>query len=253
MRAVCVCALLAALAGAAAGQEFEAVVVKPSHSLSNGSSSRGDRSQWTATNESLKNLIMRAYGVRDYQVEGPDWLASTRFDIAAKYPAGMPKDGDRYLAAQQAMMRKMLRDSFKLAVHRDSKVFPVYGLVVVKRGIKFKPAADTGSDIQNSDNGHFTGTCVSMSAFAAFLARREDQPVLDMTGLKGCYDLTMDWVPQPRQRAGGAGDTPIETDLQKGPTLEDAIQEQLGLKLEARKAPIEILVVDHAERVPLEN
>jgi uncharacterized protein (TIGR03435 family) len=92
-----------------------------------------------------------------------------------------------------------------------------------------------------------------MAAFADFLARQMDLPVLDMTGLNGFYDLTLDWVPEPRQsgenRAGGA----VETDIPKGPALPAALQEQLGLKPETRKAPLEIPIVDHAERAPAEN
>ncbi len=89
-----------------------------------------------------------------------------------------------------------------------------------------------------------------MSRFAEFLARRMDLPVLDMTGLTGVYDLTLDWVPETRQSSDSKA---VASDSPSGPALPEAVQEQLGLKLETRKAPLQIVVVDHAEKVPTEN
>jgi len=92
-----------------------------------------------------------------------------------------------------------------------------------------------------------------MDFLAEFPARRMDLPVVDMTGLKGFYDLTLDWVPEPRASRDSKGDAPVGADNLSGPTLPAALQEQWELKLEGRKAPVEILIVDHAERVPTEN
>jgi len=194
-----------------------------------------------------------AYGMKDYQVEGPEWLSGERFDIAAKYPGEIPKNREEYNAALHAMMQKMLVERFKLQVHRGEKTFAVYGLEVGKGGIKFKEVPDGDNHSQNSQNNHYVGTCVTMASFAEFLARRMDLPVLDMTGLKGFYDLTLDWVPEPRASGDSKSDVPAVADSPAGPALPIALQEQLGLKLETRKAPIAILVVDHAERVPTEN
>jgi len=252
MRGIFVCILMAAFWCAALGQEFEVVSVKANKSASTSSHSSSDPGRLTSTNVSLRSLIVTAYGMKDYQVEGPDWLSSARFDVAAKFPEALPRDREKYNAGLRAMMQKMLADRFKLVVHRDRKTFSVYGLIVGKRGIKFKEVPDAGSH-SNSNNGHYVGTSVTMAAFAEFLARRVDLPVLDMTGLKGSYDLTLDWVPEPRQSGESKGDVPVVADSPTGATLLLAIQEQLGLKLESRKAPIEILVVDHAERVPTEN
>jgi uncharacterized protein (TIGR03435 family) len=128
-------------------------------------------------------------------------------------------------------------------VDRTQKVFPVYGLIVGKNGVKFKEVPDINSHSSNSKNTHYTGTCVSMATFADFLGGRLEMPVLDMTGLSGFYDLTLDWVE----------DTSASADQQKFPELPIALQEQLGLKLESRKAPLEVVIVDHIERVPTEN
>jgi uncharacterized protein (TIGR03435 family) len=195
--------------------------------------------------------------MKDYQVDGPDWLRSERFDVAAKFPEALSTEREKYNAGLHAMMQNMLVDRFKLAVHRDTKMLSVYGLTVAKGGIKFKEVPDSDSHNEDSNNTHYVGTSVSMDAFAEFLARRsdlpQDLPVLDMTGLKGFYNLTLDWVPEHRQSGDSRSDLPAVADSPSGPMLLTALQEQLGLKLETRKAPIEILVVDHAERVPSEN
>jgi uncharacterized protein (TIGR03435 family) len=243
MRTIFVCALLIAGAFTAFAQEFEVVSVKPSKAGNNSSRTRSDRGRMTATNVSLKNLIVRAYGLKDYQIEGPDWLASERFDIIAKFPEALPDDREKYAAALTAMMQKMLQDRFKLATHHAEKTFPVFGLVVMKGGIKAKEVPDSGSHSSNSRNTHFEGTCINMAGFADFLGQRMDQPVLDMTGLTAFYDLKLDW----------AEDAATTAEPQKFPELSIAIQEQLGLKLEPRKAPLEMVVVDHIERIPTEN
>jgi uncharacterized protein (TIGR03435 family) len=253
MREILVCLLAAALAHMASGQEFEVVSVKPNKSESRGSSVHTNQGRLMATNVNLRSLVVMAYEMKDYQVEAPDWLRSERFDIVAKFPEALPKDRDKYNAALHAMMQKMLVDRFRLATHRDSKTMSVYGLTVGRNGVKFKEVPDGDSHGQNSDNTHYKGTCVNMAAFAEFLSRRMDLPVLDMTGLKGYYDLTLDWVPESKPSADGKGETAPISAAASGPTLLEALPEQLGLKLQVRKAPIEILIVDHAERVPTEN
>jgi uncharacterized protein (TIGR03435 family) len=260
MRGTSICILMTAFASAALCQEFEVVSVKPHKSTSLSSGFRTDQGRLTATNVSLRGLIVRAYGVKDFQLEGPDWLSSERFDVSATLPEALPKDREKYDAAFHAMLQNMLADRFKLAVHREQKTRPVYGLIVGKGGIKFKeaPNSDCDSHSRNNNGTHFIGKCVSMDAFAEFLAARRrdlpaDLPVLDMTGLQGFYDLTLDWSPEPRQSGESKADVPVAADNPSGPSLPVAIQEQLGLKLETRRAPVEILVVDHAEKAPSEN
>jgi uncharacterized protein (TIGR03435 family) len=234
--------LLLALILPALGQEFEVVSVKPSKSASNSSNMHSDQGRLTATNASLRNLIIMAYGLKDYQLDGPEWLRTDRYDIAAKFPEELPIFGEKYQSALGSMVQAMLVKRFGLAVHRESRTFPVYALTVMKSGIKFKKVPDSGSHDYNNNNRHFDGKCIPMPTFADFLARRMEAPVLDTTELKGYYDFTVDWSPET------AADDPPQ-----GPTLAVAIQEQLGLKLEARKAPIDVVVVDHAERTPTEN
>jgi len=175
-----------------------------------------------------------------------------RFDLAAKFPEELPKNREKYNAALNAMMQKMLVERFKLAVHRDRKNLAVYGLVVGKHGIKMKEVPD-GDSHSRSRNNHYEGSGMTMAGFAGFLSRRVDLPVLDMTGLKGFYELTLDWVPEARPGADRKGDVVAVADSATGPTIFIALEEQLGLKLETRKAPVEMLVVDRAEKLPTEN
>lgn len=240
--------LIFALAAAACfGQEFEVVSIRPNNSMSGNSSSNSDRERLTAVNVSLRSLIVGAYGVKDYQIEGPDWLKSEHFDVAAKFPEPLPQDPDKYAAAMQSMMQKMLADRFKFAAHRDQKTLTVYALAVGKNGIRFQEVPKSGSS-SNSHNNHYTGTSISMDRFASFLSTRLDLPVIDKTGLQGYYDLKLDWVPERDvQSKGDVRDAPA------GQVIQDAIQDQLGLRLERRKAPIGILIVDHAEKIPTEN
>jgi uncharacterized protein (TIGR03435 family) len=245
LRTIVLCLSMIAVANTTLAQEFEAASVKPSKANTNSSNTHSDQGRFTATNVSLHRLITTAYDLKDYQLEGPDWLSSERFDVVAKYPEALPKDREKYLAALNAMLQKMLAERFKLAVRHEQKILPVFGLVIAKNGIKFKQVPDSDSHNSNNNNNHYTGTCVSMTMFAEFLARRMDRPVLDMTGLKGFYDLTLEWTPDAA--------TAPAADLPTLPELPLAVQEQLGLRLESRKAPIPIVIVDHVERVPTEN
>lgn len=240
------------------GQEFDVVSVKPNKSAAPDSHFMNDRSTLQATNISLRGLITRAYGIQDYQLEGPDWIKSERFDVTATLPE-LSKDGSaNYGTSFQAMMQHMLADRFKLEVHREHETRPVYALVVGKSGIKFKEAANCDSHGRNRNGTHLVATCIAMDSFAEVLSARVrdlpvDLPVIDMTELKGVYDFNVDWVPEPKPSGEGKADNPVLADRPSGVTLLVALEEQLGLKLETRKAPIEILIVDHAEKVPSEN
>jgi uncharacterized protein (TIGR03435 family) len=238
-----------ALACLVFGQEFEVASVKPSKSGDNSSRIHSDQGRLTATNVTLRSLVVMAYGIKDYQLVAPAWLSEERYDVSAKFPEALTINQKSYDPSLNAMLRKLLADRFKLQTHSGSKQFEVYGLVVVKSGLKIKEVPDSGSHDSNSTNNRYSGKCIPMSQFVHFLARRVDLPVLDMTGLTGYYDLAFDWVPEQRQPADPSAipEAPI------GPTLMMAIEDKLGLKLEMRKAPIDLVIVDQAERVPTEN
>jgi uncharacterized protein (TIGR03435 family) len=232
----------------AAPRGFEVASVKRSPPpAGNGinSSIKLDPGRLTCTNVSLKKLIYESYGVKDYQVSGPDWLGTEIYDITATLPPGTT--GDDVLL----MIQNLLTERFKLTLHRDTREFPVYALVVGKNGSKLQEV-EFGRGSTSATPGKLTATRIGIRNLTEFLSRQTGRPVLDMTGLKGFYSFTLNYTPEEVPSVPGPGTAQIPESA-VGASLFSAIQEQLGLKLEARKAPVEILVVDHAEKVPTEN
>jgi uncharacterized protein (TIGR03435 family) len=230
--------------------EFEVASIKPAApqpighvstrtSTNHATQSEPGRLNYTYVN--VQQVLCEAYRVFLYQLSGgPAWLETDRFDISAVIPAGTQRN------QVPLMLQALLVDRFRLALHREMREMSVYALVVSKNGPKFKAAQSSTGISSHSDGGpiHVTAA-IGMDGFANYLSQRLDRPVLDQTGLKGPFEITMDWAPDSLQRPG-AGD-----DL-SGPSIFTALQEQLGLKLEGRRAPIEILVIDRAEK-PSEN
>ena len=143
------------------------------------------------------------------------------------------------------MLQTLFADRFKLAIHREMKDYPVYALVVGKDGPKLKAAADGKYDTRNS-GGHLELHHISVAGFATYLVNAADRPVVDMTGLDGYFDITLDWRPDTPQAGPNSGND-------SRPSIYTAVQEQLGLKLEPRKAPVEFIVIDHIEKLEPEH
>jgi uncharacterized protein (TIGR03435 family) len=233
---------------AASRRTFEVASVKrtpPPTGNGINSSMRLDPGRLTCSNVSLKKLIYESYGVKDYQVSGPDWLGTEIYDITATVPPGVTRDD------VQVMIQSLLADRFRLSLHRDTKEMPVLALVVGKTGSKLQEV-EFARGSTSASQGKFTAVTVPIRNFTEFLSRQTGRPVLDMTGLKGFYSFTLSYTPDQAPSAPGPDSGPI-AESAVGASLFTAIQEQLGLKLEARKAPVEILVVDHAEKTPTEN
>jgi uncharacterized protein (TIGR03435 family) len=189
-----------------------------------------------ATNASLDECIRWAYEAKEYQISGPDWLNSdaASYDIEAKAPPNTPAKQIRL------MMQTLLAERFKLVLHRETRVLPVYALVVAKNGPKLQEVNSEGGAGLSSEGGpngvRVTSPKAAMAGLAHRLSLDVGRPVLDRTELKGFFRITLEWSRE--------GD---------GPSIFAAIQEQLGLKLEGTKAPIEILVIDRAQRAPTYN
>ena len=182
-----------------------------------------------------------AFQLKDYSLSAPAWLDSARFDIAAKIPEGAAHE--RF----PEMVQNLLIDRFKLAYHRESKVMPALVLVVDKKGLKVKPVADRGQHGSSTSYGRLTANQLTMARLAEVLSRELDRPVEDRTGVSGLYDITLRFVPD------NARPTARPEDPSASSSIFAALQEQAGLRLETRKLPVEILVVDHIERRPTEN
>jgi uncharacterized protein (TIGR03435 family) len=274
--------------GAAPRPEFEVASVKPSVAASSGGQVHVgvqiDGAQVHCTYLSLKDYIRIAYQVKDFQVTGPDWMASERFDIHAKLPAGSR-------GQFREMLQKLLEDRFQIKMHRASKEFPVYAVVVGKGGLKLKESpldpepegAEGGRGAVNvTASGGRGGTTVnygrgayftladnkfearklSMEALADSLGRFMERPVVDMTELKGTYDLSLEFTPEEyrvlliRMALSAGVNLPAEAmKLLEGASDESLFKglQQLGIKLESRKAPLDVIVIDSATKTPIEN
>jgi uncharacterized protein (TIGR03435 family) len=200
----------------------------------------------TFTNASLSDCLKFAYSlVSDAQLSGPAWITSKefRFDIVAQAAPDTPRDQLR------PMLQALLADRLKVVVHREQKDLPFLALVLGKNGSKLHPAS-AASPPPNalSVPGHIASPAMPLPTLVLLLSRFEQETVINMTGLDGLYDVNLEWTPDRNVPLPGGPE-----DLSARPSLFTAIQEQLGLKLEGRKGPLDVLVVDHAEQVPSEN
>jgi len=272
--------------------QFEVASIRPSAPAALGQVGLGlhiDGSQVSMRQFALKDEIAVAFNLKQYQVSGPDWLATEKFDIVAKLPEGAPRNQVR------EMLQALLLDRFQMKTHHETKDFSVYAVVVAKSGLKMKeappdPAGDPtdgdkktdqgavnvsvsggrGGVVANYGNGSFftlgnnriDAQKMQMNYVADMLARFEDRPVVDMTGLTGKYDFTLTFTEEDyrammiRAAISSGMALPPEAiqamERASGDSLFSALQ-TLGLKLESRKAPLDVLVIDHAEKTPTEN
>jgi uncharacterized protein (TIGR03435 family) len=229
--------------------EFDVASVKPNQANDGHTSVDRNGGVLRMGNVTLKYCITFAYSVTDSQVSGPGWIDSEKYDIVAKEPFGAST------GQQPLMLRALLADRFKLAFHRETKELSVYGLVIAKNGPKIKndPPGGTGDGSRSSSPGHLTSTGTTMAQLATFLAGPRaalGRPVVDKTGLNGVFSFTLDWTPDS---LGGETGGMSQKEAKQAPALLTAVQEQLGLRLEVQKAPVEILIVDRAEKVPTAN
>jgi uncharacterized protein (TIGR03435 family) len=218
-------------------QQFEVASVKPSAAgqTTNSSGVNTSNGRVRIVNETLKRCITSAYNVGPNQVVGgPDWLATDRFDIEAK-PEQPVKDD----SVLMAMLQSLLTDRFKLVVHRETRSISAYVLETGKNGPKLEKSEGGGGSTSNS-RGRIEAKNSNMDHFAEVLSRQMDLPVLNRTGLDGRFNLKLEWNPR------------ITDPAAEGPSVFTAVQEQLGLRLRAQKTPVEMIVVEHADR-PSQN
>ena len=236
-----------------AAQAFEVASVKPNNSDDHRvmfKMTPGGRVE--INNASAKMLIVMSYNLKPNQLSGgPSWLESAKYDITATAPEG-PDDPER----TNLMMQTLLADRFKLAIHRETKDMPIYELVTGKNGPKLKASAEAAGTHMGQfriGHGQMDLTSVSIADFADNLSRIVGRNVYDKTGLTGTYDIKLEWTPdenenpmlKPHTDGNEGGTAPV---AEAGPSLSDALQEKLGLKLQAAKGPVEIVVIDHIEK-----
>jgi bla regulator protein BlaR1 len=237
---------------------FEVASIKPGNPNERGPKGVGTNgNQFMARDASLRLMIQVAYGLQDHQiVGGPNWIDSDLFTIDAKPNAATPlpdpnrrADFDRMI---NLMLQSLLEERFKLAVHRETRMEPIYELVVAKGGPKLKESA--GPDANGRQGifgrpGYWAATNQGIGALVGVLSQQLGRPVRDKTGITGRYDYTLTYMPEPTQPVPGAPQPeafpPVDSNA---PSIFTALQEQLGLKLESTRGPVEVLVVDNAEK-----
>jgi uncharacterized protein (TIGR03435 family) len=259
----------------AASLAFDVASVRPAaQSSSHPPSIRGgpgtsDPERIVFTNVNLMSVLQRAYGVKSYQVVGPAWLTSLRYDITAKLPAGATKE------QCDLMLQHLVADRFHLLLHHETKQLRGYELVRGKVEPKLKRSSETGADVvpdeapKNDANGFprlsapglvltegVQGTAVvsfvtaraqPVSALAELLGKEFRLPVADATGLTGRFDFTLEFAPQ------APGAVPIESPDGSAANLISAVPQQLGLRLVPKKMPVDVIVVDSADQIPTQN
>jgi uncharacterized protein (TIGR03435 family) len=206
----------------------------------------------TLTNTTLGECIQFAYDLAsNSQIAGPDWINSrdVRFDIVAKTSPDVPRD------QVLVMMQSLLAERLQLKLHHEQRDLPFLAIVAGKNGPKLAPAKEAAIPAQVV--GRVLHPRMPMSMLANLLSRFERQLILDKTGLTGPFSVDLQWIPDYlRERALQGGPPPMvngqPVDL-NGPSIYTAVQEQLGLRLESRKAPVDVLVIDHAEKIPADN
>lgn len=264
--------------------EFEVASVRPSTPPSQQNSVNVglhlDGSQARIVSFTFKDYVAMAYRIKAYQISGPDWAGTDRFDLNAKLPAGSTSD------QIPEMLQVLLTDRFGLKFHREKKELPVYALVIGKPPFKLKEVPDSPDDGPPATNvaasgsgagvsvdlGHgssytfannkFEAKKFGMDTLATTLERYVDRPIVNLTELKGKYDVALEVTPEDYQAmlirvaiSAGLVLPPQVLNLIDGntaPSLMDAIQ-QAGLKLDARKSPLDFLVIDQARKTPTDN
>ena len=237
---------------------YDAVSIHPHNASDNRVDLSFHPDSFTAINITLKELLSYAYQIREDLISGlPAWADSAHFDISARVSDPDHSVLDKLTRDQmKAMIRPILFDRFQLKVHTEIKTLPVYDLVLAKGGPKLQKSPPPPDDPDHPtppgkhrktswrfNNGDLTVTAITMSDFAVTLADQLHHTVIDKTGLTDAYDFNLKWTPDEdadKAADNGAADRP--------PDIFTALQEQLGLKLEAAKGPVTTLVVDHAEQ-----
>ena len=229
--------------GTVAKSAFEVASVKP-NSTATSIGNHFDRERMSWTGVPLRILITSAYGLQSYQVSGgPAWMESDRWDIDAK------TEGPTTIPQKYQMLQALLEDRFQLKSHREQREVAGYSLVLGKNGPKLQEVKEGDSSSRppgtKVGRGLIDGHAVPMALLAGFLRSELGRPLTENTGLAGKYDFKLEWIPDEGQPNSGGDIPPPDS---RGPSIFTAVQEQLGLKIEAQKVPLDILIIDHVEK-----
>jgi uncharacterized protein (TIGR03435 family) len=240
---------------------FEVASVKPNPSSDGGLTVRlaNPSSRFAMERASARDIIEFAYNLQDRRLSGgPKWIDSEKFDVMAQIAdseiAELQKlSPDQFLANVRLMVQSLLADRFALKLSHETKELPVYVLTIGKDGSKLKPATSAQPSMRNVGVGHFVATAIPIGVLVdelAGLPELDDRLVVDRTALSGSFDIDLQWTPQiltsPSTANAGQNQNPMSADTST-PSLVEALQRQLGLRLESTKAPVDIQIIDHIE------
>ncbi len=238
LRLTCYLALTALAWSQDATPAFELATIKRSDMTADAGQMIRDPRLVALAHVSLQNLLAQAYLIKNFQISGPSWLDSDRFDIVATLPDGATRD------QLPAMLQTLLRDRFKLSLHKEQKTMTAY-VLLPGTAAKLKAIDSETGNIHTSKgaaHARLSGK-VKMPYFAGLLSNMLDRPVVDMTGLTGVYDIDLEW---------SIGDASAH-ELDSTPSLSTVLQEKLGLRLDRRKTSVDLYVIDHVDRNPTGN
>jgi uncharacterized protein (TIGR03435 family) len=242
-----------------AGPSFAVASVKPNHSddgIAMLGSQSGDR--FTATNAPLRGLIRQAYQLQDDQIiGGPAWISTSRFDVLAKADSTLPRSMPGVIGPAQLMLQRLLADRFKLRTHAGRRELSIYALLLVRRDGGLGPQlhhaafdctstaprpAGYSCGVRVNSTGTMVGGDFPLSQLTRMLSNQLRRVVVDRTGLDGRFDGTLTWTPDER-----AANLPsvVSTNIDPaGPSLFAALRDQFGLRLQAERGPVDVLVID---------
>jgi uncharacterized protein (TIGR03435 family) len=229
---------------------FEVATIKPSRPEAQGHGFRVNGRDFSTINTSLSDLLTFAYGLHHHQITGgPAWIESEHYDLSAK-PDGEGQPSDRQW---KTMVQKLLADRFQLKFHHEKKDLSVYAIVTAKAGPKLTKSEGDPDGLPAlffRRLGDLTVRNATMGDFAQLMQGAVlDRPVVDQTGLSGRFDFTLNWTPDEFQFGGlGIKPPPPSDKPDAPPDLYSAIQQQIGLKIESTRAPVDILVIDRVEK-----
>lgn len=234
--------------------------------------------RFTATNVPLRLLIRNAYQVQDFQlVDAPDWIRSERFDIVAKAEADVPPGPiGGPPGPMQLMLQSLLAERFKLVLHTEQRELPIYALVLARSdgrlGSQLRPSTVDCVELIKAARGRggpppplapgerpmcgmrigpgqLGGGAIPLDTFSGLLSQFVQRVVVDRTGLSGSFDIDLSWTPDQLPQGGPPpGAPPLPPIDPNGPSIFTAVQEQLGLKLESTRGPVDVLVIDGVQR-----
>lgn len=249
--------LIAVTASIAPAQSFEVASIKPAAPNARGMGFQTEPGgRILMKNVTLRLLVTFAWDIRDHQlIGGPSWLDTEHFDILAKPESEIPRTQEG-AQLQRRMVQSLLAERFGFEYHRETRQMPIYALVITKNGPKLATSSPETQKELIMSRGTLEAKNMKTLNLANALASRLGRNVVDKTGLTGDYDFTLEWTPDVGEGMGPKGlpeGPPKEAPpVADGPSLFTALQEQLGLRLDSQKGPVEILVIDRAEK-PSDN